>query len=182
MALAGQPGIIDRGSKRAASFAVFGFLIFRSSVARLLARESTSSSAKKHELDRFKHNHGVQPPRLVLDVVEIVSQLFGCIIQRCSVGKSNLRPASQTGSHEMTLGIVRNLGSQLAYEFRTLGPRPDEIHIAPHDVDTLWQLIKPQLSDDPAYPGYPGVSHARPDSARLLLSQGVHRPELDDLE
>ncbi len=50
----------------------------------------------------------------------------------------------------MPLRIERNLARQLGHEFRALGPRPDEAHVADQHVPELRQLVEPAAAQEPA--------------------------------
>src|SRR5437868_1366769 len=93
-------------------------------VARPASLGSTRAPAKKHNANRLEDNDGVQHQRLVLNVVEIILQLFDGIFERRAVRVANLRPAGQSGLHQMALRIVTNLFFKPRDEDGAFGSRP----------------------------------------------------------
>src|SRR3954453_18710586 len=61
-------------------------------VARLAGRGSTRAPAKKHDANRLENNDGIQHRRLVLNVVEVILQLFNGILDRRAVRVLDLCP------------------------------------------------------------------------------------------
>src|SRR4030095_11021959 len=64
---------------------------------------STSASAEEHNSYRVEQNHRVQHRRLVLDVVQLVLELFHRVFNRGPVWITELRPTRETGLYQMPL-------------------------------------------------------------------------------
>ena len=74
----------------------------------------------------------------------------------------------------LLVGVVGHVASHL-------GARPDERHLAPDDVDELWELIELGRAQDGADPGHtriPTAAHRRSHPVR----SGDHGAELEDAE
>src|SRR5689334_25010563 len=91
---------------------------------------SLSPTTKQNDLDRFKHDYGVQNQVVVLNVEEIVLKLLACIFNGCSVRVFDLCPTSQARGNQVSLFVIGNLFSELGYKVRPFWSWTNKAHLA----------------------------------------------------
>src|SRR5437764_12708075 len=111
----------------------------------------------------------------MLDVVEVVAQLFHGVLARGAVAVLHLRPPGEARLDGVALLVERNLLRQLLDEERAFRTRPDEAHVAADDVPQLRQLVEAGLADEAADAGDAVVAVAGPDRRAALLGVLAHR-------
>ena len=119
---------------------------------------------------------------MVLDVVEVVLQLFLRVFNGRAVLVAHLCPAGDTGLDAVAHRVIGNLGGELLDEVGPLGARADQAHVAAEHVEELRQFVDAQQPDDVAHPGDPAVVGRGPLRLAVFLGIGAHAAELGDLE
>ena len=118
----------------------------------------------------------------MFDVIEVVFEFDRRLGDAGDVAVVDLRPASETGLDQQAGAVEGNLPLEFGHQFRTLGTRPDETHLAAQDIPELGQFVKTRLAQEIA-----DARHTRivlGGQARLAIRLGVliHAAEFPDLE
>lgn len=122
----------------------------------------------------------------MFDVIEVVLELDEVVVERAGVVVFDLRPSRQSRTGEVSECVIRHALSKLRNEFRTLGTRPDERHVAFEDVPDLREFVDPSDTEEPSYfcnarivfDGELSTVHFSIQSASGM----IHGSEFDDLE
>ena len=91
----------------------------------------------------------------------------------------NLRPAGQARPDVEPLALPLGVRLDLVAQRR---PRPDQAHLAAHDVPELRQLVDRGAAKDPADARDPAVARVDGVAGTLVLGVDDHRAELEQLE
>jgi hypothetical protein len=94
-------------------------------------------------LKSLEEDHQIQQDRSVLDVVQVKLKLFDLTFQGVAVAAIDLGPAGQARLDGKAEGIKWHSFFDFFGEVAADGPRTDEAHVAPEDVDQLRQFIQP---------------------------------------
>src|SRR5207248_6723039 len=105
------------------------------------------------DFDGQQKHHEIEGEAVVLHVIEVVLELLLRVLFRSAVAVAHLRPAGDPRLDEMALRIERDGASERLDEYRPLGPRTDEAHLAEEHVQELRQLVDAQPPDDAADEG-----------------------------
>ena len=119
------------------------------------SRPSYEPGEVKTDIDGAQDDLDVEPERPVLDV-EVVEP--GSLVDRGVAAQAvDLRPAGQAAGHPVpgvrTRGRARPNSLD---EVRPLGPRADQAHVAPQDVEQLGQLVQRGDRGGAGRPARPG--------------------------
>lgn len=77
----------------------------------------------------------------------------------------NLGPPGDSGFHHVLFHVRRDLVLELVYEDRALGPRANDGHVTPENVDELGEFIKACLSKESAGSSGATLTGLRPHGA-----------------
>src|SRR5512145_1423065 len=109
---------------------------------------SVGALAGKHDAYGIEEDENVEKQGVVLDVIEIVLELFGRVLDGRTVMVANLCPAGNPRLDAVPYGIERDFLGQLIDEEGAFGTGPDQAHIAFENAEQLGQLINPEFADD----------------------------------
>src|SRR5262245_8058505 len=113
-------------------------------------RASLCALPAHHDLDGVDQDGEVEDEREMLHVIEVVAELFERVLDRRAVAVADLCPPGDAGFDRMPHHVKRNLAGELLDEEWTLGPGPDEAHLAAEHVPELGQLVEARQPDEPA--------------------------------
>jgi len=92
----------------------------------------------------------------------------------------DLGEAGESHRQTVAIGVVGDLGRELAHEVGALGAGTDQRHVAPEDVPELGQLVQAQPTEPPAHPGLAGVVVDRPGHVGVRVDlQGAELQHFD---
>src|SRR5690606_5143450 len=137
---------------------------------------------EQDHLNCLNQDNQIKQQALILDVVQIVAQLFLTILFAIRIGKTELRPPGNTRFHSMTLIIKRDFFSQLPHEHGAFRTRAYKSHVALEHIEDLRQLIDTDFSDKGSNPSDPRVIFLRPDRLPALFRINTHTAKLDDIK
>src|SRR5690242_420909 len=75
----------------------------------IIAVRLAGPGLEENGADRFERDQPIQTHGHVLDVIEIVLQLFGSVLNGCAIAEFHLRPAGYAGFHREPIGVIRHL-------------------------------------------------------------------------
>src|SRR5688572_13546132 len=101
---------------------------------------SARAGTREHRLHRPEEDQNVQPGREVLDVVEIVLELEGDLIDPAHITLVDLRPAGDAGLHDVTVAVERNARHEERRKALRLWTRTDPAHLTAQDIEDLGKL------------------------------------------
>ena len=101
-----------------------------------------ASFAEEDNLDGLKEDADFEEEGHVLDVEQIVLELFNRIPYGSSIMIIHLRPPRNTGFDRMSKGIIGNPFFQLSYKLGPFRPRADEAHLLLKNIDQLRNFIQ----------------------------------------
>ena len=107
-------------------------------------------------------------------------ELFDRLLDGSGIGRFDLRPTGQPGSHRETLPIEQTDLGELINELLTFRPWSHQAHVATQDVPELWQLIEPKLADYTADAGHPCIALDSPNCLAGFLRISPHGTKLQD--
>src|SRR6476661_9764786 len=87
----------------------------------ILTVRSAGTGLKQHGADRFECDQRIEADGHVLDVVEIVLQLLGGILNGRAIAKLDLSPSREPRFHGESIGRVGNISRETTDEFRPFG-------------------------------------------------------------
>ena len=137
------------------------------------ARRVVDALAAQDHADGVGEDAGVEGQRRVVDVPDVEGQAF---VPRRRVATVHLGPAGDARPNLQPAGLFVAVPVEVAHRQR---PRPDERHLAAHDVDERRQLVETRRPQESADPG---------ETLGVVLRAGLvgvrrsHRAELDELE
>src|SRR5438132_3692870 len=134
---------------------------------RIEPKQRSAASSEKDDLNSVEQDQKVEEERKVLDVVQIVLELFQRVVDGRSVAVFDLSPARDPRLDGKPLHVEGDLLLKVLDELWPLRARPDEAHVPHEDVEELRELIQTR----PPQEG----SHTR--HSRVAL-RGPHRPGL----
>src|SRR4029077_586133 len=143
---------------------------------------SLRAPAQQDDLDRLEHDQNVQTERRILDIEQVVLQLFLGVLYGITVLVANLRPAGNPGPHGVADPVIRNFLAEPLHKFRTLRPRSHKSHIALEHAPQLRNLIDARHSQKLADPGNSRIFIVRPGRPGVGLRVLPHRAELVAVE
>jgi hypothetical protein len=91
----------------------------------------------------------------------------------------DLRPARDPGLHLESAALPRRVALDLVRERRA---RPDQAHVAAHDVPELRELVEREAPQDSAGPRDPRIAFVDREARAAALRADLHRPQLQELE
>ena len=121
----------------------------------------------------------VQPRSHRADVDQVVAQPPA---RRDRVAAPRLLETRDPRAHRETPREPRNRALDARGEFRALGTRADQAHLAPQHVRYLRQLVEMEPAQHASHRRRARIAPRRPDRARLLFRAFGHGAELQDLE
>src|SRR3954447_10332312 len=148
--------------------------------ARGMSRPVSECVAVEPADEGQPHDFQVERDRPVLDVVQVV--LDPLLERRVAAPAVDLRPAGDPRLHLVPQHVLRDPVLELLEEIRTLGPWPDDRHVAAEHVPELRQLVDVETPQPLAHGRAPRVVVACPHWSAFVLRPLVHRAELVDLE
>src|SRR5712692_3869743 len=148
----------------------------------IVAHPLLSTPAQEDGFDRQEHDQQIQTNRSVLDVEQVVLKFFARICDGAAVLVLDLRPSGEAGPHHVAHSVIGNLFREPLDEFRALGTRADECHIAFEHAPQLGNFIKARDAEKLADAGHARIVIAGP--LRTVGGFGVlaHGAELHDVE
>src|SRR5271169_1658462 len=99
--------------------------------------DSSSTSAQYQGLDGREQDVKIQPERDILDIEEVVGQLFLVIFQSHVVPAVDLRPSGSAGLDQPSFFVKRDLLGALHLLLGNKRPGSNEGHVPLHDVEQL---------------------------------------------
>ena len=123
---------------------------------------SKSASMQPDHFDGLEHDQQIPTNRSVLDVEEVMLDFFSRILDRVDVLVFDLRPAGDTGPRHVAHAVKRNLLRERLDEFRALGPRAGNCHIAFEHAPQPGNVIQALGSENSADAGHAGIVFDRP--------------------
>jgi hypothetical protein len=78
---------------------------------------------------------------MILDIVQVVLQLFDRILDGGPIAIANLSPPGYSRLDAVPYVVIGDFGTELIYEIRPFGTRPDKTHFAVQDIEYLRKLI-----------------------------------------
>src|SRR5713226_9333226 len=102
---------------------------------------SLRAPAQQDNLDGLEHDEQIQSEGGILDVKQVILQLFPRILHRVSVPVPHLRPARNAGTYDMPDTVVGNLFAQPLDELGTFRARTNEVHITLQNAPQLRDLV-----------------------------------------
>src|SRR5487761_24871 len=140
------------------------------------ARRSTSlrSPPEENHFNRLDEDPEIQTNRHVLDIEEVILQLLAGVFDRISICVTDLSPACNARTDDVTKVIVRNLLAEALYELGPFGPRPDKPHVSPQHVPHLGDFIEPEVAQYAAHSGNPRISIGGPGRPAVCFRIGSH--------
>ena len=171
-------------------------VVIRLDEGRLVAVESGAlpmparlacAGSREHRLQRLEEDQHVEPGREVLDIVEVVLELEGDLIDPAHIALVDLSPAGNSGFHDIAVAVKGDARHKERRKALRLGTRPDPAHLAAQDVEDLGKLVEAGLAKKRSEPGDPRVGMRRGKRllrVALLLGQRLagHGPEFVDQE
>src|SRR3990170_1243173 len=143
-------------------------------------KELPGPSTQDDDLDGLEQDQQVELDRHVLDVEEIVLELFPCFFKGPAVHELDLRPSGQSGLQRVSERVKRDHPLQLLHELRPFRPGSDEIQVAPDHVEQFGQFVDPVHPEYPAHAGYPRIVFFRPPGNVVYFRVVLHGSELVD--
>src|SRR5208337_425933 len=131
---------------------------------------------------RLEHDQQIQTNGSVLDVEKVVLKFFARIFDGAAVLVLDLRPSGEAGPHHVAHAVIGDLFGEPLDEFRALGTRADECHVALEHAPQLWNLIEARGAEKLADTGNAGIVIARPLWTARGFGVLAHGAELQDLE
>src|SRR5688500_15334219 len=147
-----------------------------------MCRVSLPASRHENGLNGLDENKQVERRGHVLDVEEVILELFQRVFDAGPIRVTDLRPAGNAGLDNVTLAVKADLASQFRDEFRPFRTWPDKTHIATQDVPQLRQFVEARASKQRTYRSHPLVAHFRPNCSSMALGVHTHRSEFVDDE
>jgi hypothetical protein len=108
-------------------------------------------SSEKHVGDGLGQDLEVEPERLAVDIFDI---------QSLAAIPGNVAPAadlSESGNAGLDVQLSFLRFGVIAKLVHLVGPRADQTHVGPEDVEELWEFIEASLSEEASHPGNPRV-------------------------
>src|SRR5688572_400297 len=106
-----------------------------SRLTRFFAGPFTGSPREEYDLHGMQEDEHIEKDRHVLDVVEVVLQLFPCVLDGGAVGVSYLSPSGDARLHREAVKVERHLLRELGHERDPLGSWPYQAHVTQQDVE-----------------------------------------------
>src|SRR5665213_3525091 len=113
------------------------------------ARSSLRSPAVDDGLDGLKHDEEVEAERHVLEVVEIVLELFLGFGEGGAVAVPNLRPAGEARANEMAEIVEGQVLREHGDELGALRAGAYEVHVDAENVPELRDFVEARLAHEP---------------------------------
>src|SRR5437773_7350519 len=82
----------------------------------------------QHHHERLQQDRQVQPQRAVPDVIQVVAQLRGGVVDRAAVLVTDLSPTGDAGADVVPRAVARDARGQQVDELGPLGARADQAH------------------------------------------------------
>src|SRR5690606_27542516 len=142
---------------------------------------SLRSATEEHHRYGSDHDLQVLQKPLPLQVLEVVAHLGPHVIDAAVVAVVDLRPSRYAGLRTVTQRIMRDVAAELKHDRRTLGSRPNDVHVATHHVPQLRYLVQPRAAQEAADRRDTGVILRCPDSPCTFCIDN-HRAKLVDRE
>src|SRR2546426_5234625 len=143
---------------------------------------SARTPPKADDLDGLKENEQVEEDREVLDVVEVVLELFQRVFDRGAVAILDLGPAGNARLGSEAMDVEGYFRLELTHEVGSLGSRTYQAHLAAEDIGELRNFVQPGPAQDAPDARYPWVAVAGPHGACLQLGVAPHGAEFDQPE
>src|ERR1700730_3125631 len=124
--------------------------------------------------DRPQENCQVESQRKVLDVVEVVVELFLSVCDRVAVFVAYLRPTSDSWRNSVSQWVKRDFAREEFDEFGTFGSRSNKTHVSTQHIPQLGNLIDPRRPQETTNTGDSRVLVTSPGGARTRLSIRAH--------
>jgi len=116
------------------------------------------------------------------DVVEVVFEFAESVLEVCSVGVVDLRPAGDAGFEEVAKVVAGDGGFVVADEFVPLGAWADHTHVAEEDVEELGEFVESAGAQEASDAGDAGVGGLGVFIARLLGGAAAHGAQFVEFE
>src|SRR4051794_22265331 len=143
--------------------------------------ESASSTAREEQPERRDEDQYVEGQTPMLEVVKIVRELRSGPRDIVGITEMNLRPAGDSGLDQEPTIPEGHLSLEHIDVLRTLGPGPDDAHLAAEDVPKLRNLVPAGSPEDAT-----DSRDARVASGGIHGHAGLgvrdHRPKLHHLK
>src|SRR5688572_31625465 len=101
---------------------------------------SARSGTREHSLQRLEEDQHVEPGREILDVVEVVLELEGDLIDPAHITLVDLRPAGDAGLHDIAVAVERDACHEERRKALRLWTRTDPAHLTAQDIEDLGKL------------------------------------------
>src|SRR6266404_5313738 len=145
---------------------------------RIEPKQRSAASSEKDDLNSVEQDQKVEEERKVLDVVQIVLELFQRIVDGRSVAVLDLSPARDPRLEGKPLHVEGDLLLKVLDELWPLRARPDEAHVPHEDVEELRELIQTRPPKEGSHTRHSRVALRGPHRPRLLLGGLPHGPKL----
>src|SRR5207245_1904989 len=93
----------------------------------------------------------VESNRNILDVEQVVTQLFDVVFQRYAVAPLHLRPSGSARLYIPALLVERDPTGEFCLHLVSERARPDQIHVTDQNVVKLRKLIDPHSANPAAH-------------------------------
>src|SRR5438094_3884322 len=144
---------------------------------RIEPKQRSAASSEKDDLNRVEQDQKIEEERKVLDVVQIVLELFQRVVDGRSVAVLDLSPARDPRLDGKPLHVEGDLLLQVLDELGPLRARPDEAHMPHEDVEELRKLIQTRPPQEGSHTRHSRVALRGPHRPRLLLGVLAHGPK-----
>src|SRR5437879_2356917 len=145
---------------------------------RIEPKQRSAASSEKDDLNSVEQDQKIEEERKVLDVVQIVLELFQRVVDGRSVAVLDLSPARDPRLDGKPLHVERDLLLKVLDELWPLRARSDEAHVPHEDVEELRELIQTCPPKKGSHTRHSRVALRGPYRPGLLLGVVAHGPKL----
>src|SRR5205823_2358689 len=131
-----------------------------------------------HRLQRLHDDDEIERNRKILDVVEIVLELFNRVFDACPIRVADLRPAGHARLDYVTLAVERDALRQLAHELGAFRSRSDETHFPDEHIPQLRHFVEARPPEKSTNRGHARVVRGTPYGTGRRFRVDAHRAEL----
>src|SRR5687768_6394799 len=106
-------------------------------------RKSSPALAEHNHFNGIYENDDIEKQAMILDIVQVILQLFDRILHRGPVAIANLGPSGYSRLDAVSDVVIRDFGTKLIYKIWPFRTRSNKTHFAVQDIEYLGKLINP---------------------------------------